>query len=144
MSYHNGKIQELEAELKVLRAQVASIGHVVPGAVALPDTRPDDSEYREELDDAESFSAAMFAIADLYGMNLTNNSERWQDGVFLREIGDFIGDVRSVAEKFLLEDKKAAIWDEGFDAGERDVFEHEIAGFDEPCIQNPYRKETND
>lgn len=30
-------------------------------------------------------------------------------------------------------------WDEGFDAGERDVFEHEHNGFDTPCIQNPYR-----
>lgn len=35
-----------------------------------------------------------------------------------------------------------AAWDEGFDAGERDVFAHEMAGFDEPCIQNPYRKES--
>lgn len=33
---------------------------------------------------------------------------------------------------------KAKVWDEGFDAGERDVFEHET--FDEPCIKNPYRE----
>ena len=33
---------------------------------------------------------------------------------------------------------KSAAWDEGFDAGERDVFEHET--FDEPCIRNPYRE----
>lgn len=34
-------------------------------------------------------------------------------------------------------------WDEGFDAGEQDVFEHDIHGtFDTACIQNPHRKET--
>lgn len=31
---------------------------------------------------------------------------------------------------------QAEAWDEGFDAGERDVLEHET--FDEPCIKNPY------
>lgn len=35
---------------------------------------------------------------------------------------------------------KAKVWDEGFDAGERDVFEHERTSFDRPCIQNPYRR----
>jgi hypothetical protein len=29
-------------------------------------------------------------------------------------------------------------WDEGFNAGEIDVWQHET--FDEPCISNPYRK----
>jgi len=36
---------------------------------------------------------------------------------------------------------RAAAWDEGFDAGERDTFEHET--FDEPCIENPYRTEAS-
>lgn len=31
-------------------------------------------------------------------------------------------------------------WDEGFEAGERDVFMHEERGWDAPCIENPYRK----
>lgn len=35
---------------------------------------------------------------------------------------------------------KAAAWAEGFDAGERDVFEHERNGWDRDCIPNPYRK----
>jgi len=38
---------------------------------------------------------------------------------------------REVAEK---------AWDEGFDAGERDVMEHEAQGFSNPCIANPYRE----
>jgi len=33
----------------------------------------------------------------------------------------------------------ANAWDEGFDAGERDVLEHEAGNFDSPCIPNPYR-----
>lgn len=37
----------------------------------------------------------------------------------------------------LVREAMAQAWDEGFDAGERDVFEHET--FDEPCIVNPYR-----
>lgn len=32
---------------------------------------------------------------------------------------------------------RAAAWDEGFDAGERDAMGH--VTFDEPCIPNPYR-----
>ena len=35
--------------------------------------------------------------------------------------------------------KQAEAWDEGFDAGERDVFEHERTSFDTPCITNPDR-----
>lgn len=36
---------------------------------------------------------------------------------------------------------RAEAWDEGFDAGERDVWNHEQAGWrnDDPCVTNPYR-----
>ena len=36
---------------------------------------------------------------------------------------------------------KAEIWAEGFDAGERDVWEHEHNenGWDKDCIPNPYK-----
>ena len=38
----------------------------------------------------------------------------------------------------------ALIWAEGFDAGERDVFEHDRTGWnDSPCIPNPHRGEAN-
>lgn len=34
----------------------------------------------------------------------------------------------------------ARAWDEGFDAGEQDVWDHREKGsFDTPCIRNPYR-----
>ncbi len=35
----------------------------------------------------------------------------------------------------------ADLWDEAFDAGERDAFSHQT--FDEPCIPNPYRMESD-
>lgn len=38
-----------------------------------------------------------------------------------------------------LRNRDAQKWAEGFDAGERDVFEHEQHGFDTDCINNPYR-----
>ena len=37
---------------------------------------------------------------------------------------------------------RAEAWDEGFDAGEKDVYNHEQDGYrdDTPCIPNPYRR----
>ena len=43
------------------------------------------------------------------------------------------GVVRPVA------DVQAEAWDEGFDAGEADVMNHNKAGWDGDCIPNPYR-----
>lgn len=39
---------------------------------------------------------------------------------------------------------RAEAWSQGFDAGERDVFEHEAHknGFDSPCVSNPYGEEA--
>lgn len=37
---------------------------------------------------------------------------------------------------------KRQAWEEGFDAGERDVFEHEKHNYENPCIENPYKEET--
>jgi hypothetical protein len=42
-----------------------------------------------------------------------------------------------------LAEVKAEAWEEGFDAGERDVFEHDERdewGKEHTCIQNPYRQ----
>jgi hypothetical protein len=42
-----------------------------------------------------------------------------------------------------LAEVKAEAWEEGFDAGERDVHEHELTHWDDSdCIQNPYRGEA--
>ncbi len=44
---------------------------------------------------------------------------------------------------FWLNNIKAQAWEEGFDAGERDVHEHELTHWDDSdCIQNPYREEN--
>lgn len=37
----------------------------------------------------------------------------------------------------------AQAWDEGFDAGERDVMNHEMNSYDDACIANPYRTEES-
>ena len=39
-----------------------------------------------------------------------------------------------------LETVAADIWAQGFDAGERDVWEHEHGSYDDPCIPNPYKR----
>lgn len=38
----------------------------------------------------------------------------------------------------------AQAWEDGFDAGERDVFDHEQVGWrdDHPCIPNPFKVST--
>lgn len=54
---------------------------------------PDDSEVDEAIASADTLTEALFEIAEKYGANVTNNEPRWQDGVYLREVGDFIGDV---------------------------------------------------
>lgn len=97
----NGRITELEAENVRLRAQVASIGHVHPGTCSPVETHPDDREINEAIDESECFADAMFEIAEKYGANVTNNMDRWQDGVFLRHIAEFIEDTETAALKHL-------------------------------------------
>jgi hypothetical protein len=51
-----------------------------------------------------------------------------------------VADALKGAEKVIRE-AMAQAWDEGFDAGERDVFIHERDGYNTPCsIDNPYRE----
>jgi len=95
------KVAELEAEKLRLGAQVASIGHVHPGTYSRIETHPDDREINEAIDESECFADAMFEIAEKYGANVTNNMDRWQDGVFLRHIAEFIEDVGTAALKHL-------------------------------------------
>lgn len=89
------------AEIKRLRAQLSSVGRVNPGVVSARDTWPDDTEVNETIASETSFEGALFEIASKYGANVTSNMPRWQDGVFLREIGEFIGDVKDAAAKHL-------------------------------------------
>jgi hypothetical protein len=89
------------AELAQLRAQVNSIGRVNPSTASPKGTWPDDTDANEAIASEDSFSGALFEIAEKYGANVTNNYPRWQNGVFLREVGEFIADVTNAAEKHL-------------------------------------------
>jgi hypothetical protein len=62
---------------------------------------PDDSDYDEEILEAESFAEALWAIAAKYDVPVTNNYPRMQNGQYLRHIGDFIGDVTAAAKRHL-------------------------------------------
>ena len=89
------------AEIKRLRAQLVSVGRADPGIVSPRDTWPDDADANEAIAEADSFEDALFEIAEKYGAKVTNNMPRWQNGVFLREVGEFIGDVKDAATKHL-------------------------------------------
>jgi hypothetical protein len=88
-------------ELTRLRAQVNSIGRVHPSVASPKETWPDDTDANEAIATEDSFAGALFEIAEKYGANVTNNYPRWQNGVFLREVGEFIADVTAAAEKHL-------------------------------------------
>lgn len=95
------RVAELEAEVLRLQAQVASIGHVDPGTYSPRHVHPDDTVINGCIEEAECFADAMFEIAEKYGANVTNNMDRWQDGVFVRHVGEFIGDTKTAALKHL-------------------------------------------
>ena len=61
---------------------------------------PDDSEEDEAIAEADSFVEALWEIATKYNVPVTNNLPRWQDGVWLREIGAFIGEIQDAARRF--------------------------------------------
>ena len=63
-------------------------------------TRPDDSEINTDISNATSLMSALWLISEKYDINLTNNEPRWQDGVYLRHIADFLTDVVDAAVKF--------------------------------------------
>jgi hypothetical protein len=62
------------------------------------------------------------------------DGEKDGDLEFDRWLGEELAKAHS--EGYLL--GKCHGWDEGFDAGERDVMRH--GTWDEPCIENPYRE----
>lgn len=61
---------------------------------------PDDTESDEMIARAVDLTEALFEIAEKYQAPLTNNLPRWQDGVYLRHIGDFIQDVKDQVARF--------------------------------------------
>lgn len=74
---------------------------------------PDDTEARKVIGRSEDFCDAIQALSDLYEVPVTNNEPRWDsDGQYLRHLGDFCEDVRSIAETFLEEIKNGKNSDE--------------------------------
>lgn len=56
-------------------------------------------ERGDTIAEAESFEEALFAIAEKYDLPLTNNEPRFENGVYLRPIGDFVEDIRRAIMK---------------------------------------------
>jgi hypothetical protein len=54
---------------------------------------PDDAEIDAEITNSDSLGEALASIADKYGADVTGNEPRLQDGVWLRHVGDFIGEI---------------------------------------------------
>lgn len=64
-----------------------------------PPPAPDDTEINEAIAASESLVEALFEIAEKYGADVTNNLPRWQNGVYLREVAEFIEDVQTQVDR---------------------------------------------
>lgn len=62
---------------------------------------PDDRKYNEEILEAESFTEALWVIAEKYDVPVTGNYPRTQNDQYLRHIGDFISDITAAAKRHL-------------------------------------------
>lgn len=71
-----------------------------PAGVEWQRPHPDDGEADAFIAESETFIEALWAVADKYEIPLTNNEPRWQDGQYLREVGEFIHDVKEVVTRF--------------------------------------------
>lgn len=60
---------------------------------------PDDTDINSLIDGAESLREALFDIANKYGAAVTNNHPHWEDGVYVREISEFIEDIETAVVK---------------------------------------------
>lgn len=93
----------LERDLAVALAEVKRLVNLQAAAQQPnPTERPDDSEADAAIADAEDLNEALWEIAEKYQVPVTNNYPRWQEGQWLREIGEFIGDIRNAVERFTL------------------------------------------
>lgn len=109
---------------------------------ALPPSPWGDKHIAVRLADAleaaeEQLAAAQAVIAEIRGHIGQENTDSWHATKLRR--------VRAILPQPLadaLEAVKHRVWREGFDAGERDVMQHEESTFDTPCIPSPYRAAT--
>lgn len=102
----------LGVTVKWVRKHTGGAGNFSPR-----ETWPDDSACDEAIAEAETFGLAIWEIAEKYDVPLTNNSVRWQEGVFVRHITDFIEDVRRVHLRFAPSDSAVSKQEGVDDAG---------------------------
>lgn len=86
------------AKAEVVAEEEKKTGY--PAGVEWSRAWPDDTEADEAIAESETFLEALFEIASKYNIPVTNNEIRWQDGLFLRHVGDFIGDVQDAYARF--------------------------------------------
>ena len=117
---------EFQQVIRAALVAAAGVAPVQPSSTVRE--APDDSEADIAIADADNLAEALWAIAEKYEVPVTNNMPRWQDGSYLRHIGEFIGDIKKAAAAFpqpsstVDEDKLAAVigkvtdsWDEPLD-----------------------------
>lgn len=75
---------------------VGSTGYVSPR-----ETWPDDTDIDEAIADAGTLGEAMFEIAAKFDVPVTNNLPRWQEGQFVRHVGDFLEDIYAAFDRFM-------------------------------------------
>jgi len=86
---------------------------------------------------AEQLAAAQAVIAEVERVV----APQWRDST-VYDRNALIDDIRAILPQSstdALEAVKHRVWREGFDAGERDVMQHEESTFDTPCVPSPYR-----
>lgn len=97
--FHEMRVES--GRIKWVPVHTGSTGYVSPR-----ETWPDDSGPDESIRRAESLAEALWEIAEKYDIPLTNNLPRWQEGVFLREVGDFIHDCMNAMSRFTVTPKE--------------------------------------
>lgn len=60
----------------------------------------DDNEPNARIADAENLFEALVEIGDKYGAGITGNEPRYQDGRWLRDLSEFVGDIEAAYERF--------------------------------------------
>jgi len=93
---------ELRLEVLRLREQLKSHEqpHISSGYMSPRETWPDDSDVNSAMAEAESLPEAIFELVEKYEVPVTNNYPRWQNGQFIRDMGEFFTDFETIAGRF--------------------------------------------
>ncbi len=98
------ELVHLRQENAALKAQIHSLQNKVHVGSASPrETWPDHSEENKDIRESEDFSEAINALADKFSIPLTGNCDRWQDGVFVYHITEFMNDFVTIANNHLVD-----------------------------------------